>query len=159
MDAKCLVSLMVVPMVAVYGTQGQDTRVKLCGREFIRMVVTSCGSPRLKRSAPDLGQHHVNHHRAILNWLNSDQFANLKTTETGRDVVRQRDDQESTESVTEDQQNHPGFPSTPPQVKGEMEPSTIPLGYTVSTRTRRDVGPAGVCCRSGCNMSELVQYC
>ncbi|CAB1317737.1 unnamed protein product [Coregonus sp. 'balchen'] len=138
MDAKCLVSLMVVPMVAVYGTQGQDTRVKLCGREFIRMVVTSW---------------------AILNWLNSDQFANLKTTETGRDVVRQRDDQESTESVTEDQQNHPGFPSTPPQVKGEMEPSTIPLGYTVSTRTRRDVGPAGVCCRSGCNMSELVQYC
>uniref|UniRef100_A0A8C8M4A7 Uncharacterized protein n=1 Tax=Oncorhynchus tshawytscha TaxID=74940 RepID=A0A8C8M4A7_ONCTS len=72
--------------------------------------------------------------RAILNWLKRDQFANLKTseTETGRDVVRQRDNQESTERVTEDQQNHLGFPN---------------------------VGPAGVCCRFGCNMSELLQYC
>uniref|UniRef100_A0A4W5K4Z3 Insulin-like 3 n=1 Tax=Hucho hucho TaxID=62062 RepID=A0A4W5K4Z3_9TELE len=82
----------------MYGTQGQDARVKLCGREFIRMVVTSCGSSRP--------------------WTTpQDQF---------------RDDQQSTESVTEDQQNHLGFPN---------------------------VGPAGVCCRSGCNMSELLQYC
>ncbi|CAB1325942.1 unnamed protein product [Coregonus sp. 'balchen'] len=159
MDAKCLVSLVVVLMVGVYGTQGQDARVKLCGREFIRMVVTSCGSSRLKRSAPELGQHHVNRHRAILDWLNSNQFANLRTAEPGEDVMTQRDDQDFTESLTEDQQTHLGFPSTPPQVQVDMEPSTIPLGYTVSSRTRRDVGPAGVCCRSGCTMSELVQYC
>uniref|UniRef100_A0A4W5N8U2 Insulin-like domain-containing protein n=1 Tax=Hucho hucho TaxID=62062 RepID=A0A4W5N8U2_9TELE len=135
--------------------QGQDARVKLCGREFIRMVVTSCGSSRLKRSTPELGQHPINHHRVILDWLNSNQFANLRTSETVEDVVTQQDDQDSTESVTEDQQ----FPSTPPQVQGDMEPSTVPLGYTMSSRTRRDVGPAGVCCRSGCTMSELVQYC
>ncbi|XP_045549721.1 insulin-like 3 (Leydig cell) [Salmo salar] len=159
MDAKCLVSLVVVLMVGVYGTHGQDARVKLCGREFIRMVVTSCGSSRLKRSTPELGQHPVNHHRVILDWLNSNQFANLRTSETGEDVVTQQDDQDSTESMTEDQQTHPGFPSTPPQVQVDMEPSTVPLGYTVSSRTRRDVGPAGVCCRSGCTMSELVQYC
>lgn len=28
-----------------------------------------------------------------------------------------------------------------------------------SSRLQRDVGPAGVCCRSGCTKTELVQYC
>lgn len=28
-----------------------------------------------------------------------------------------------------------------------------------SSRLKRDVGPAGVCCRSGCTKTELVQYC
>uniref|UniRef100_A0A8C7GFL5 Uncharacterized protein n=1 Tax=Oncorhynchus kisutch TaxID=8019 RepID=A0A8C7GFL5_ONCKI len=99
MDAKCLSWWF--PMFAMYVTQGQDARVKPYG------VSTTLKGPSC---------------RAILNWLKRDQFANLKTseTETGRDVVRQRDDQESTERVTEDQQNRLGFPSTPPQVQGEM---------------------------------------
>lgn len=43
-------------------TESQDVRVKLCGREFIRMVVTSCGSSRLKRNAADADLHFANPH-------------------------------------------------------------------------------------------------
>ncbi|XP_010892412.2 insulin-like 3 (Leydig cell) [Esox lucius] len=156
MDAKCLLSLVVVVGLGMHATQGQDARVKLCGREFIRMVVTSCGSSRLKRSTPDLGQH-----RTILDWLNSDQFANMKTSETEvvRDVATPRDHQDTTGGLNGDQLTHLGFPSMPQQLQGDVESSTIPLVYTVPSRTRRDAGPAGVCCRSGCTLSELVQYC
>lgn len=43
-------------------SESQDIRVKLCGREFIRMVVTSCGSSRLKRNAPDSGPLYTKPH-------------------------------------------------------------------------------------------------
>lgn len=43
-------------------SESQDIRVKLCGREFIRMVVTSCGSSRLKRNAPDSGSLYTKPH-------------------------------------------------------------------------------------------------
>ncbi|KAJ8011307.1 hypothetical protein DPEC_G00056790 [Dallia pectoralis] len=153
MDAKCLLSLLVVVGFGVPETQGQDARVKLCGREFIRMVVASCGSSRLKRATPD--------HGIMLDWVNSDQFANIRTieTEAGRHVVKREDHQDTKDRLTDDQLTHQGFTSAPQQVQGGVESATIPLEFTIPSRTRRDLGPAGVCCQSGCTMSELVQYC
>ncbi|KAJ8373304.1 hypothetical protein AAFF_G00266600 [Aldrovandia affinis] len=46
------------------GARGQDARVKLCGREFIRMVVSSCGSSRLRRSEPELQRPHSDPQRS-----------------------------------------------------------------------------------------------
>ncbi|KAK9539017.1 hypothetical protein VZT92_004151 [Zoarces viviparus] len=56
--AKCLVSLMVVLVAAVCVVHAQE-RIKMCGRELIRLAVSSCGNSRLRRSTPDvkLGQH------------------------------------------------------------------------------------------------------
>uniref|UniRef100_A0A3B1JTS0 Insulin-like 3 n=1 Tax=Astyanax mexicanus TaxID=7994 RepID=A0A3B1JTS0_ASTMX len=93
MNLKVLVTLAVVLMVGDGESGGDETRLKLCGREFIRMVVTSCGSSRLRR-----------------------------------------------------------------QMFGEDDGSSVE-NRTAGTRTPRNAGPAGVCCRSGCTMSELVQYC
>ncbi|KAG9278894.1 insulin-like 3 (Leydig cell) [Astyanax mexicanus] len=102
MNLKVLVTLAVVLMVGDGESGGDETRLKLCGREFIRMVVTSCGSSRLRRSAPE--------------------------------------------------------PNTIRQMFGEDDGSSVE-NRTAGTRTPRNAGPAGVCCRSGCTMSELVQYC
>ncbi|XP_059201111.1 insulin-like 3 (Leydig cell) [Centropristis striata] len=57
--AKCLVTLMVVLVAAVCAAHAQE-RIKMCGRELIRLAVSSCGNARLRRSIPDkhLGQHH-----------------------------------------------------------------------------------------------------
>ena len=61
--AKCLLSLMVVLVAAVCVVQTQE-RIKICGRELIRLVVSSCGNSRLRRSIPDVevGQHRFTSH-------------------------------------------------------------------------------------------------
>ncbi|XP_030015632.1 insulin-like 3 (Leydig cell) [Sphaeramia orbicularis] len=57
--AKCLLSLMVVLVAAGCAVHAHD-RIKICGRELIRLAVSSCGNPRLRRSLSDieLQQHH-----------------------------------------------------------------------------------------------------
>ncbi|XP_053186549.1 insulin-like 3 (Leydig cell) [Scomber japonicus] len=61
--AKCLLSLMVVLMAAMCAVQAQE-RIKMCGRELIRLAVSSCGNSRLRRSIQDieLGQHKFTFH-------------------------------------------------------------------------------------------------
>ncbi|KAM9323070.1 insulin-like 3 (Leydig cell) [Pholidichthys leucotaenia] len=57
-SSRCLVSLMVMLVASGCAAQAQE-RIKICGRELIRLAVSSCGSSRLRRSVPDLerGQH------------------------------------------------------------------------------------------------------
>lgn len=61
--AKCLVSLVVVLVAAVCATHAQE-KIKMCGRELIRLAVSSCGNSHLRRSIPDveLDQHHDTSH-------------------------------------------------------------------------------------------------
>ncbi|XP_051985032.1 insulin-like 3 [Xyrauchen texanus] len=134
-------------------TNSQDVRVKLCGREFIRMVVTSCGSPRLKRQASDSYHPFANLQWSLKNWLYRDLFAYQKGTLAGED--KQWREHDSPESVTEQPASHHHM-SPPAEL---LEHSTTVQDLSMSSRTRRDVGPAGVCCTSGCTMSELIQYC
>ncbi|XP_073704268.1 insulin-like 3 (Leydig cell) [Garra rufa] len=134
-------------------SESQDVRVKLCGREFIRMVVTSCGSSRLKRNAPDSDLHFANPHRNLQNWLDRDLVAHQKGTLTAED--EQWREHDSPESVTAHPAPHQ-HTSPPAEL---LEHSTTVQDLSMSSRTRRDVGPAGVCCTSGCTMSELIQYC
>ncbi|XP_034412221.1 insulin-like 3 (Leydig cell) [Cyclopterus lumpus] len=61
--AKCLVSVMVVLVAAVCVVHAQE-RIKMCGRELIRLAVSSCGNSRLRRSILDVepGQHRETSH-------------------------------------------------------------------------------------------------
>lgn len=61
--AKCLATLTVVLVAAVCAAHGQE-RIKMCGRELIRLAVSSCGNSRLRRSIPDLepGQNQYSTH-------------------------------------------------------------------------------------------------
>ncbi|XP_056091419.1 insulin-like 3 (Leydig cell) [Rhinichthys klamathensis goyatoka] len=148
MNIKWFASLALLSLLETSKTESQDVRVKLCGREFIRMVVTSCGSSRLKRNVLDSDLHFANHHSNLQNWLDRDLFAHQKGTLTA-------EDEQSPESVTE----HPA-PDQHTSPPAELpEHSTTVQDRSMSTRTRRDIGPAGVCCTSGCTLSELIQYC
>lgn len=62
MNIKWFASLAFLILLEISKTESQDVRVKLCGREFIRMVVTSCGSSRLKRNVLDSDFHFANPH-------------------------------------------------------------------------------------------------
>ncbi|XP_036411961.1 insulin-like 3 (Leydig cell) [Colossoma macropomum] len=150
MSLKWLVTLSVFLVIGNHG-DAQDVRVKLCGREFIRMVVTSCGSSRLRRSALDINHTHFSTHTGqIVDGLSSGQLAKLMRLQTFEDV--QRLDVGSSERGME---NRSAGKTT------EWSRTASDGGHSarVSSRMVRDVGPAGVCCRSGCTMSELIQYC
>uniref|UniRef100_A0A8C1TCZ8 Uncharacterized protein n=1 Tax=Cyprinus carpio TaxID=7962 RepID=A0A8C1TCZ8_CYPCA len=111
------------------------------------MVVTSCGSSRLKRNSPDSNLHFANPHRNLQNWLNRDLVAQKGTLTAKEEQWREH---ESPESVTEHPAPHQHI--SPPAE--HLEHSITVQDLSMSSRTRRDVGPAGVCCTSGCTMSE-----
>ncbi|XP_007573854.1 PREDICTED: relaxin-3-like [Poecilia mexicana] len=50
--ARWLLGLLVVLLAAAQLGQAQD-RIKMCGRELIRLAVSSCGNSRLRRSILD----------------------------------------------------------------------------------------------------------
>ncbi|XP_037403619.1 insulin-like 3 (Leydig cell) isoform X1 [Pygocentrus nattereri] len=150
MSLKWLVTLSVFLVIGNHG-DAQDVRVKLCGREFIRMVVTSCGSSRLRRSTLDINHTHFSTHvDKIVAGLSSGQVVNLMRLQTFEDI--QQLDDGSSETGTENG-------SAVKITEGSGMAPDDGQSANVSIRTVRDVGPAGVCCRSGCTMSELVQYC
>ncbi len=86
-------------------------------------------------------------------WFARDLIAHQKGTLTAE--VKQWREHDSPESVTE--RPAPRQHTSPPAEL--LEHSTTVQDLSMSSRTRRDVGPAGVCCTSGCTMSELIQYC
>ncbi|XP_053506981.1 insulin-like 3 (Leydig cell) [Ictalurus furcatus] len=135
MNIKWIITLTVLFISENNGISGKDVRVKLCGREFIRMVVTLCGSSRLRRYAPEINPVSISPH-AIQH--NSDLFSNVTQSEG------QTSDNSPEKVLT---------PSLSLFLKVMESPEHS------SSRLQRDVGPAGVCCRSGCTKTELVQYC
>ncbi|XP_016133962.1 insulin-like peptide INSL5 [Sinocyclocheilus grahami] len=153
MNMKWFASLAFLILLDTSKTESQDVPVKLCGREFIRMVVTSCGSSRLRRNSPASELHFANPHRNLQNWLNRDLVVHQKETLSAEN--EQWREHDSPESLTE----HPApHQHTSPPAE-HLEHSTTVQDLSMSSRTRRDVGPAGICCTSGCTMSELIQYC
>ncbi|XP_043988917.1 insulin-like 3 (Leydig cell) [Gambusia affinis] len=58
--ARWLLGLLVVLLAAARLAQAQD-RIKMCGRELIRLAVSSCGNSRLRRSIldPELSQQQL----------------------------------------------------------------------------------------------------
>uniref|UniRef100_A0A0F8CD03 Insulin n=1 Tax=Larimichthys crocea TaxID=215358 RepID=A0A0F8CD03_LARCR len=127
--AKCLVSLMVVLVAAVCVAHAQE-RIRMCGRELIRLAVSSCGNSRLRRSIPDIElQHQYTSH-----W----------------DLDTSTEEQQATEAV------HVAPES---DGKNDVF-SLAPHWYPVSTRIRRAAGKiSDICCEKGCSMKELIQFC
>ncbi|XP_068427538.1 insulin-like 3 (Leydig cell) [Clinocottus analis] len=77
--AKCLVSVMVVLVAAVCVVHTQE-RIKMCGRELIRLAVSSCGNSRLRRSIPDV---EVGRRPDTSHWDQDPSAEEHQATETG----------------------------------------------------------------------------
>nr|XP_046264732.1 insulin-like 3 (Leydig cell) [Scatophagus argus] len=128
--AKCLVSLMVVLVATVCVAHAQE-RIKMCGRELIRLAVSSCGNSRLKRSIQDVElwqQQYTSH---------PDQDAHTEQ-------------HQATEAV-----------HVAPEADREKDVlSLAPHWYPVPPRIRRASGRiSDICCEKGCSMKELIQFC
>lgn len=152
----------------------QDYGVKLCGREFIRAVIFTCGGSRWRRS--------TDREFETLQWL----------------TQNEEDNQESSAHVSELTDIHAPLQSSPSisltdllaiyGVVGEMQPqyqqqdfnepnflekkqlpkysveevaSSLADKWPVSNRKKRNFsqGMAGICCRQGCTKTDIVRLC
>lgn len=101
----------------------------------------------------------------VLKWLMGDQFSYQRGLVTNEIPQRQSRDPESSGMVKDFPSSieHTGSSSKIKKetrdVKDSRSPENLHAIFTETQETQHDVGPAGVCCRSGCTMSELVQYC
>ncbi|XP_074545719.1 insulin-like 3 (Leydig cell) [Halichoeres trimaculatus] len=128
--AKFLLALMLVLVAAGCVVDAQE-RIKMCGRELIRLAVSSCGSSRLRRSVLDAEPE-------------QDQYSQTWNQEAFRA------EQPDTETV-----------QTPLESDAEKAAvSLTPHWYPVSQRIRRTAGKmSDICCEKGCSMKELIQFC
>ncbi|CAN9503228.1 unnamed protein product [Ophioblennius macclurei] len=130
-SAMRLVSLMAVVVLAAASAVHAQDRIKMCGRELIRLAVSSCGNSRLRRSVPDnWGVTELDQRHYALHW------------EGGTPV----EEQQGPES---------------PQFKGQKDVRSLaPHWYPASIRIRKAVGKiSDICCEKGCSLKELIQFC
>ncbi|XP_035993766.1 relaxin-3-like [Fundulus heteroclitus] len=128
--AKWLPSLLVVLLAAAYLAHAQD-RIKMCGRELIRLAVSSCGNSRLRRSIPDAE-------------LSQQQLT------AGSDQDFSTEEDQASETI------HAPLQSDEKRVASSLAPHWHPLTF----RIRRAAGKiSDICCEKGCSMKELIQFC
>ncbi|XP_060939694.1 insulin-like 3 (Leydig cell) [Limanda limanda] len=128
---KFLVSLLVVLVAAECAVHAQE-RIKMCGRELIRLAVSTCGNSRLRRSLLDSepGQHQTitppgNHDAAPEELWAAEAVHTPPEADEKRDVL-----------------------------------SLAPHWYPLSSRIRRTAGTISeICCEKGCSLKELIQFC
>ncbi|NP_001116160.1 insulin-like 3 precursor [Ornithorhynchus anatinus] len=140
--------------------EAPDTPVKLCGREFIRALIASCGGsswkldpPRVERQQ-QLEQLDVDDRKslsssltpppgALLHWINSEQQP---------DRLSEATDQSLTEEAPT-----AALGVGQGQAVDPLLPSLLEKGLT--RRLKRDMGPASSCCAKGCRKSQLKRFC
>ncbi|KAM9330634.1 insulin-like 3 [Gastrophryne carolinensis] len=129
-----------------------DVGIRLCGREFIRTLVMSCGGSRWKRYSPEPGQERVNPYREFLDWLNR----------------APSEDQERLNSLYGEGHRapnppYPGLQKDDPtldQLQGALyNPLMAEEQQGVSLRMKRSAGPALSCCQRGCTKNEIMKFC
>uniref|UniRef100_A0A3Q2E3L1 Insulin-like 3 n=1 Tax=Cyprinodon variegatus TaxID=28743 RepID=A0A3Q2E3L1_CYPVA len=135
--------LLVVLLAAAYPAQAQD-RIKMCGRELIRLAVSSCGNSRLRRSILDTELSQQQHKVIISTFKIRFFFITLRN----RDA-----------SAEEDQAAEKPHP--PPHSEEERSASSLaPHWHPLTFRIRRSAGKiSDICCEKGCSMKELIQFC
>ncbi|XP_018416655.1 PREDICTED: insulin-like 3 [Nanorana parkeri] len=148
----CVLLLAFVIPSCCQGMEASDVGVRLCGRDFIRTVVMSCGGSRWKRYSPEPGQERSNPNRDFLNWLNR---ASLE-------------DPDRLNSLYADSHIAPNPPygalqkddPTMDQLHGALyDPLVAEEQQGVGLRMKRSAGPALSCCQRGCTKNELMKFC
>uniref|UniRef100_A0A673CE40 Insulin-like 3 n=1 Tax=Sphaeramia orbicularis TaxID=375764 RepID=A0A673CE40_9TELE len=180
--AKCLLSLMVVLVAAGCAVHAHD-RIKICGRELIRLAVSSCGNPRLRRSLSDieLQQHHFTYffpHFQGGFGFNANANGRYCVYRMGKMLILNKTIER--QPVTFNPQlfflfhlHCTGDHSTSMKEQVASEMIHIPSEYDeddfvslaahwfpMSSRMRRSAAKiSDICCEKGCSLQELIQFC
>ncbi|KAM4720055.1 prorelaxin H1 [Anableps anableps] len=148
----------------------RNYRVKLCGREFIRAVIFTCGGSRWRRSTE--GELDQFHSTPLSDVVPEDKW---KTWQQGTDP---RDDNSalpvpSSNSLAdlltfyrvtnERQQSSSSFPGLEQEstASGEQVENKHATDRLVARTVKRDIsmGLAGMCCNQGCTKNDIGRLC
>ncbi|KAG9486410.1 relaxin-3-like [Eleutherodactylus coqui] len=128
-----------------------DGGIRLCGRDFIRTVVMSCGGSRWKRYSPEPGQERLSPYRN-LDWLNRD---SLEVPDHLNSVYGETH-RAPNPPYSSLQKNDP----TMEQLQGALyDSNTSEEHQGVGLRMKRSAGAALSCCQRGCTKTELMKFC
>ncbi|XP_005810066.1 relaxin-3-like [Xiphophorus maculatus] len=148
----------------------RDYGVKLCGREFIRAVIFTCGGSRWKRSTEGEGE--------LFHWTSLGDVAPEAERRTWQYDTDLRDDNSPLPfaasnsladlltlfTVTnERQQSSSGSPGLPREsiALGEQVQNKDAADRLVVTKKKRNfsLGVAGMCCNQGCTKNDIGRLC
>uniref|UniRef100_A0A3Q3LFH9 Insulin-like 3 n=1 Tax=Mastacembelus armatus TaxID=205130 RepID=A0A3Q3LFH9_9TELE len=152
--AKCLACLMVTLVAAACVAHAQE-RIKICGRELIRLAVSSCGNARVRKSILDRELDQYEFTPQVHSKMQNILFCLLKfdlrfSTENEKCFFLACTGYRSTEMVN----------STPESDGNKDVLSWTPHWYPLSSRIRRAAAQiSDICCEKGCSMKELIQFC
>uniref|UniRef100_A0A3B3DRG1 Insulin-like 3 n=1 Tax=Oryzias melastigma TaxID=30732 RepID=A0A3B3DRG1_ORYME len=131
-----LLFMIMLKMCAVHAQE----RIKMCGRDLIRLAVSYCGNPRNRRSLPDA---ELDQHEALCKLDCFSKVCQDREPEPDRLVEQQTPEVLHLRSDEE----------KPP-------PSVVPRWFSRSFRIRRAAKKVSdICCEEGCSMKELIQFC
>ncbi|XP_008331917.1 insulin-like 3 (Leydig cell) [Cynoglossus semilaevis] len=122
-------TLILILWAAVCVVHTQD--IKMCGRELVRLAVSTCGNSRLRRSVldKDLAPYQLTPN---LDEVSTEEAAGAS------EMIQLSSETDEDADV----------------------PSLVPHWYPVSPRIRRASGRiSDICCEKGCSMRELIQIC
>ncbi|XP_020373627.1 relaxin-3-like [Rhincodon typus] len=146
--------------------QATDVGIKLCGRDFVRTVIISCGGSRWKRYSPEENDERDNVYRILLDSLD-DSSQNSPNEEP---EVEEIDDTEPETQLGESDIFLPHFEGQRTPVGSnddwDEEPGArLSSAFLVtlerkSSRSKRSAsGLAKSCCKRGCTRSEIARLC
>ncbi|XP_030649876.1 relaxin-3a [Chanos chanos] len=139
-------------IAGVEGLDGPTYGVKLCGREFIRAVIFTCGGSRLRRSVTGTDDQYQDPFGSE----NSEAADGWSLSTIAETPLHQAPDQDSLDLAREVQEG-PRF-SRP--ARSLMSEEILEAPHT-SDRKGRDVvvGLSNACCKWGCSKSEISSLC
>ncbi|XP_055514218.1 relaxin-3-like [Leucoraja erinacea] len=150
-----LVAVAVASLMLEGSCQTSGTGIKLCGRDFVRTVIISCGGSRWKRHSPEENDEGGSFYSDLLDSLDDGPLLwSTEEPETSTPVSLvlhphsyvQRDLMESSEDWEEEH--------------GTRLSSAFPFPLEDKTlRFRRGAGMAKICCKRGCTRSEIIKLC
>ncbi|GAA6069114.1 prorelaxin H1 [Tachysurus ichikawai] len=169
--------------VCARAVQPRDYGVKLCGREFIRAVIFTCGGSRWRRDTvlelPGLDPNLLLSYQSLsdgdeqLNWIKdtdgapdklssilSSSFSSSSLSDLLRATEAQRSIRDESKLSEEVQRSWLDLLFSSRPLGGEHIRS-LDLGWLREDRRRRNysLGLAGLCCNQGCTKNDIGRLC
>ncbi|XP_041061477.1 relaxin-3-like [Carcharodon carcharias] len=140
-------------------SQPTESATRLCGRDFVRAVIISCGGSRWKRYSPEENDERSSLYSALLDSLDESPLRSLTEepeTEEVEDTEPETPVGESETSLSHLEGHRTSAGSS--EDSNEEQGRRLSLEEK-SSRSKRSAGLGKTCCKRGCTRSEIIKLC